>query len=302
VSPRPTAAHLLALALGLALGAARPAAAQPDWLPPEVRERRARQAAARALDPCADPLLRPMAPALRDTGFDRTASPCLTSEIAVSARGAALVDLPDVHDTLAGSLFVDLRLHPLPRLELTVGGRALDVRHAQNAGVDETEVAFGPAYLAAAAELDRRTLAGRPLHLAWAMRLDLPYTDSGHEVPVAAASPQVVAAWAVSPSLVGHARVAALLWLARPPDDVHTRRAAALSTDWAWAPAGALAIGLGAEAQTGWYGLGLDHLLVRGGLRVPLGCRARLDLTGAARLLGEDRTDALVQLGFARDL
>src|SRR5690606_15437493 len=177
-----------------------------------------------------------------------------------------------------------------------------DVRHAQNAGVDETEAAFRPADLAAAAERERRTLAGRPPHLAWARRLGPPYTARGHGVPVAAASPHVVAARAAYPALAGHAAVAGLLWLARPPDDVHARRAAALSTDWAWAPAGAVAIGLGAEAQTGWYGLGLDHLLVRGGLRVPLGCRARLDLTGAARLLGEDRTDALVQLGFARDL
>ena len=301
---RPGRVALAALAAALLGGpgaAVRPAHAQPDWLPPEVKEARAR-AEARPEGPCADPLLRPLAPPVRDSGLDHTATPCLGRELSVRARGAALLDTPELYGTLAGSLLIDLRLRPLPRLELTLGARAIDHRFAQNAVVDESETAIGPLSLAAAVELDRRTLAGRALHLGWALRFDVPYTDSGSDVPVAAASPQLTAAWAAGRRLVGHARLAALLWLARPPDDVQTRRAAALSTDWVFAPARVIAIGLGAEVQTGWYGGGLDHLLVRGGVRVPLGCETRLELSGAAPLLGEERTDVLVLLGLTRDL
>jgi hypothetical protein len=57
----------------------------------------------------------------------------------------------------------------------------------------------------------------------------------------------------------------------------------------------------GVEAQTGWYGAGLDHLLVRGGLRVPFRCRARLHLGAAFPLLGDERTDVVGELSFAHD-
>ena len=305
--PRPALVTAIVLAAPIAAlvgpgAAVRAAHAQPDWLPPEVKERRAR-AEARPQGPCADPLLQPLAPPVRDSGLDQPATPCLRRELSVRARGTALPGAAGQDDTLLGSLLIDLRLRPLPRLELTIGARAIDHPISQDAAVGESETAIGPLSLGVAAELDRRTLAGRPLHLGWALRFDVPYTDSStDDVPVAAASPQLTAAWAASRRLVGHARLAALLWLARPPDDVRTRRAAALSTDWVFAPARVIAIGIGAEAQTGWYEAGLDHLLVRGGLRVPLGCEARLELSGAAPILGEERADLLVLLGLTRDL
>jgi len=46
---------------------------------------------------------------------------------------------------------------------------------------------------------------------------------------------------------------------------------------------------------------GLDHLLVRAGLRVPFRCRARLHLGAAFPLLGEERTDVIGELSFAHD-
>jgi hypothetical protein len=291
--------------VALCLVASATASAQPDWLPPELQKKKRVPSAAQPVpdDPCADPLLTPMAPPIRDSGFDRALDACLGAGWSASARGAALVDRPDFYGTLAGSLFLDLRTMLLHDLEIGVGARAVDVRYAQNAVISETEVGGGPVYLGVAGALRRRSLAGRPLRLAWGLRLDLPWTDSNYgETAVLSASPQLAAALGLSPRLALHGRIAGLFWLVRPPGDVQTRRAGAASTDLVWAPFRVLALAIGVEGQAGWYGAELDHLLVRGGARFPLGCRARLQLGAAAPLLGEERTDAALELGFSRDL
>ncbi|HEU5058717.1 MAG TPA: hypothetical protein VFU21_19425 [Kofleriaceae bacterium] len=284
------------------------AAAQPDWLPPEVRRPTrtpspfGEAAAADPDDPCADPLLAPIAPPVRDSGFDRAIDACLAGGWSASARGAALIDTPDFYGTAAASLFLDVRHLLLRDLEIGGGVRAVDARFAQNAVIAEDEVGAGPLYLAAAATLGRHHLGGRPLRLAWGLRLDLPWTDTTYgSTAVVAATPQVAAALGLSPRLALHARLAALLWLVRPPDDVQTRRAAALSSDLVWTPFRALAVAAGVEAQTGWYGATLDHLLVRGGLRVPFRCRNRLHLGAAAPLLGDERTDLIGELTYTHD-
>jgi hypothetical protein len=243
-----------------------------------------------------------MAPALQPSGIDLTRAPCPEGQLSLRARGTALVDLPEFYGTLAASLLVDWRIRLLPRLEVSVGGRAIDYRFAQNAVVSEDELAAGPLTLGAVGRLDRRAFLGRPIVLGWALRADLPYTDTGYDVPVLAASPQLLAALAIGRRLVAHARLAGLLWLARPPSDIDTRRAVALSTDWSLSAFSPVAVGLGAEAQSGWYGFGLDHLLLRGGFRTSLGARTRLDLTALVPVLGEERTDLALELGLAVDL
>jgi hypothetical protein len=293
------------VALALLGGLPARAAAQPDWLPPGMGKKRPRPtpAAAAAEDPCADPLLEaPLAPALRDTGLDRTRGACLSSAVDTRARGAAAVDRPEFYGTLAGSLFVERRFLLLPDLELQAGARAVDHRFAQDAVVTASETALGPVWLGATIG-DRRRPGGRLLRLAYGLRFELPYTDSNYiDTPVVAARPEAAAALALARTLALHGRLAGLLWLARPPDDVDTRRALVASTDLVWAPWRVLAIGAGVEAQAGWYESGLDHLLVRGGLRAPLGCRVRIDLAAAAPVAGEERTDLVVELGAHVDL
>jgi len=297
------------LAVALVGACAARATAQPDWLPPEMKKKKEAKAkeardpfgvgarGAEAGDPCVDPLLAPVAPALRDTGLDRTRGACLTTAVDVRARGAAAVDRPDFYGTLAGSLFVERRTLLLPDLELQAGARAADYRFAQNAVVTADEWALGPVWLGATIG-DRRRPGGRLLRLAYGLRFELPYTDSNYvDTPVVAARPEVAAALALGRSVALHGRAAGLLWLARPPGDVQTRRALVGSVDVAWAPWRVLAVGAGVEAQTGWYGAGLDHVMARGGLRVPLRCRARIDVAGAARVAGEERTDLVLELG-----
>lgn len=280
--------------------------AQPDWLPPEVHRPGSspfgEPAAADPDDPCRDPLLAPIAPALRDSGFDRAASACLRAQWSASARGAALIDTPDFYGTAAASLFLDVSHLLLRDLEIAAGARAVDARFAQNAVISDAELGAGPLYLAAAGGLGIHHLGGHPLRLAWRLRLDLPWTDTTYgATAVVAAAPQVAAALGLTPRLALHGRLAALLWLVRPPDDVQTRRALVGSGDLAFAPWRVLAVTSGAEAQTGWYGAGLDHLLVRAGLRIPFRCRARLHLGAAFPLLGTERTDIVTELSFAHD-
>jgi hypothetical protein len=311
---RRVAAALVAAFLVAAAGAT--ARAQPDWLPPEMRRPEPPATSSGSPfgspfgptnrgdpdDPCRDPLLAPIAPPIRDSGFDRTIDACLAGGWSASARGAALIDTPDFYGTAAASLFLDVKKMLLRDLEIGAGIRAVDARFAQNAVIADDEVGAGPVYLAVAAALGSHHLGGRPLRLAWGLRLDLPWTDTTYgETAVVAATPQVAAALGLSPRLALHGRIAALLWLVRPPGDVQTRRAAVVSSDVAWTPFRVLALSLGVEAQTGWYGSTLDHLLIRGGVRIPFRCRNRLHLGAAAPVLGDERTDLVGELTFAHD-
>jgi hypothetical protein len=247
-------------------------------------------------------MLAALAPPVRDTGFDRVQSACLAGSFAVRGRTAAILDGSGIDDTAVTSAALELRWLYLADLELAVGARAIEHRPAPSAAaMTGDDTAYGPVHVGVAAGRTSRAL-GRPLRLAWSLRVDLPWTDTGDGPgPTLAASPQLAAALQIGRHLAGHARAAALLGLARPPDDLETRRALALSADLAWAPWRRLAAGSGIEAQSGWYGFGLDHLLVRGGLCLALGSRVRLDLAGAAPLFGRERTDLLVELGMTVD-
>ncbi len=272
------------------------AAAQPDWLPEPASGPAGADAGAD--DPCADPMLAPLAPAVRDTGVDRVQSACLAGSFAVRGRTAASLDGAGWGDTAVTSAALELRWLYLADLELAVGARAIEDRQEQSPAVTGDDTAYGPIHLGVAAGHAARTL-GRPVRLAWSLGLDVPWTGTGDGPgPTLTASPQLAAALAIGRHLAGHARAAALLGLARPPDDLKTRRAMALSADLTWAPWHRLAAGAGIEAQSGWYGFALDHLLVRGGLRAGLGSRVRLDLAGAAPLFGREPTDLVIELGL----
>lgn len=275
---------------------ARGAAAQPDWLPDEARRPAVAAPPIDPDDPCADRLLAaPLAPPVRDTGFDRVHGACLARLFALRTDVARDRDARRT----AGAAAVELRGLFLADLELTLGARAAADQLDDPASTDARDGSFGPIYLGAAAGHATRAF-GRPLRLAWGLSLDLPWTRTGMAGPIVAASPQVAAAVRLADRLTAHGRLGALVWLVRPPDDIDTRRALALSSDLVWSPWRYLAAGAGVEAQTGWHGAGLDHLLARGGLRVPLG-RARIDLAGAARLAGREPVDLALEVTLAID-
>ena len=64
--------------------------------------------------------------------------------------------------------------------------------------------------------------------------------------------------------------------------------------------AGRVVIGAGFDAQVGWYGAGLDHVLARIGARVRVASRWRLELVAGAPIVGAERTDITLTLGVRR--
>jgi hypothetical protein len=267
------------------------ASAQPDWLPADSLE-------STAADPCSGRMLGALAAPVRETGFDRGQSACLAGSFVVRGRAVAVLDGPELYSRGAALGEIELRWLYLADLELTFGARAIEDRDVRGSEAGEDAV-FGPIYAGAAAGRLTRAF-DRPLRLAWALRLDLPWTTTGPgDEPTVAASPQVAASLGLSGRLVGHARAGALLGLTRPSGDVETRRALALSADLTWAPARWIAGGLGIEAQTGWHGAALDHLAARGGLRA--GGRVRVELAAAAPVAGREPTDLVIELALTVD-
>lgn len=275
------------------------AAAQPDWY--TSQKSKASAADEDPAQPCAQPAWAPIATALRDSGFDAAANPCLTTSLTAWTRALALIDTPEFYGTVSAAMFAELRWRYLSDFELSVGTRLIDYRFAQNAVVTGDELSAGPLYLAAASAADV-AVAGRPLTWAWKLRFDVPWTDTSSDVAVIAASPQLAAVWALARQWRIHGRMAALLWAARPPGDVLVRRAGLASSEVAWTPLTWLSVAGGAETQVGWYGLGLDHFMAKIGARFAFGPGWRMELGVSVPLAGSERTDAAALLGVSHQL
>ena len=249
-------------------------------------------------NPCDDvPGSGPARVPLSDTGLDIARPVCPETSAMVDFRGLALIDTPGFYGTLASSMFVGLRAGD-ERLELEGGLRAVDFRFAQNAVVTAHAFAVGPVYLALTHAHPAR-MFGRDAIWSWTWRLDLPATNRGYHVTTTAAALSAQALVPMTRHLRLLGRVAAFGWAAAPVDAPDGRGALSASSDVDWQPWRRLALTGGAEVQGGWYGLGLDHVLARGGLRLHLG-GYRLELGVAAPLLGTERTNLVVLLGFAR--
>lgn len=255
----------------------------------------ARSAAANPCDEARDSS--PARVPLRDTGLDIARPVCPESATMLDLRGLALIDTPDFYGTLASSMFIGLRVGD-EHLELEGGLRAVDFRFVQNAVVTAHEFGVGPVYLAMT-HAHETPMFGRDAVWSWTWRVDLLATDRGYSVTTAAAAMSAQALVPVTRHLRLLGRLAALGWAAAPVDAPDGRGALSASSDVDWQPWHRLSLTGGAEAQGGWYGVGLDHLLVRGGVRLHLG-GYRLELGAAAPLLGAERTNLVVLLGVAR--
>lgn len=255
--------------------------------------------AARA-DPCVDE--KPRGPArapVRDTGIDVARPACPESAVFADLRGHALIDTGDFYGTLSSSMFVGVRLQR-ERLELEAGVRAVDYRFAQNAVVTARELAVGPVWLALT-RVHAARLLGRDAAWSWTGRIDVVGSDRGYDIATGAAAVSVQGVLMLRERLQLLGRVAALGWLAAPIDAPETRGAVAAGSDLGWRPWPRVGVTAGAELQGGWYGAGLDHVLVRGGASVRVGT-VRLELAIAAPLGGAERADLVIVLGLSHPL
>lgn len=241
-------------------------------------------------------LLAPSSTSLRDTGFDQPRAACGANDFSAGTRAFALLDTDNFYGTLSGSLFLNWRTMTELGFEFGIGARVLDYRFAQLAVFSGTQTSLGPVQLSIAHPRSY-SLLGRPLILTEAFRVDVPWSNSSDESFGLTASPSLTATWVLGDSLQLHNRAAVLLWSIIAKSGPDARTAGVLSSDLGYQVAAPVSLLLGAEVQTGWYGLGLDHVEVRSGMRVG-GATHAVELSVGAVVAGAERADLVVWLGY----
>ncbi len=241
---------------------------------------------------------------VRESGLGVPRSPCRRRELFARLLGAATIDTPDFYGTLVATTQLGVRW-PLALwggLELSADAAVADFRFAQNASVKASELTYGPFALGLLWEGSLRVL-GVPVSLAPALRLVVPASRLGVDGERGAGELALHLGLRPRRWLSLDAHVGALVQLFEAADggtsQFHQAYAALgagiVLRDW-------LALLAGGEAGFGWYGAGLDHLLVRGGLRFAVGRAGTFDLAVAAPVAGSERTDLLVLLGWSQRL
>lgn len=268
-----------ALLAAAVVSIAAPAAAQPHQL-------------------CAGADFEPAAVAVRDSGIDAPRSACMRSGAEVRARTLAQIDTNEFFGSLAGSLFLTGRWLILGGVEVEAGARLVDYRFAQNAVLSDDEISVGPV-IAGIAQARPLRRFGRAAMWSPRLRVAIPGSNTGLDATPFSASPSATLTIVWSEATRTHSRAALLLWLARGASGLDSRAAASASTDVVWRPQSYLGFSAGLEVQAGWHD-SLDHLLARG--RVRFGGATGFDLSAGARVIGEERTDAVVSLGLSRSM
>ena len=244
-------------------------------------------------------LLAPPSVSLRDTGLDQPRAACAANTAAAGARAFVLIDEPEFYGTLSGSLFLDYRILHATGFEFGIGARVVDYRFAQSAVFTADEFSFGPLHVDALRP-DNRNWFGKPVVLSHAIRLELPLTNTSDDNLTVSVSPSMIASMFVSDKMHLHGRVAGLLWSVLPDSGPDSRAALLSSLDLGYSPVSFASLLVGTEVQGGWYGLGLDHLQARAGLRIAAGSGAAIELSAGTALLGSERADIVTWLGYRR--
>lgn len=243
--------------------------------------------------------LAPSSLALRGSGLDLNRVACGVDGFNLGTRALATIDSPEFYGTLSGSLFVDYRMLHESGFEFSVGARLVDYNFTQSAVFTDAELAFGPVSLGVLHPQQRRWW-GQPVVTSVALRFEVPLTHTGGQPLTVAASPAFFLTMMPFSTLHVHARAAGLLWSVLPESGPDSRSALLVSSDVAYAPFSHFAVTAGTEVQGGWYDFGLDHLLVRAGVRAVLGQDSAIEVSAAIPFYGADRTDLVVWLGYRR--
>ncbi len=246
--------------------------------------------------PC-NPLAAPVSLSLRETGFDAPHSACANNSWSLGTRALALIDTPNFYGTVGASVFFDWRFVHASGFEFGMGAKLIDARFVQSAVFSDTELNVGPLYLSIAKPTPK-TWWNKDVVVSHALRVDVPLTSTSNEALTVSASPSVSASISLAPTLQLHSRIAALLWSTVPESGADSRTAFQSSLDIGYTPASSLALLLGAEAQSGWYGLGLDHLQARAGLRIATGQKGAIELSGGQVVVGTEGKTLVVWLGY----
>lgn len=251
-------------------------------------------------DPCTDPIDEPQAVAWREHAMDLARGACVNGEAGARVAGRLILDEPEFYGTAGGDLTIETAFVESDRFEWGLGFRAVDVAFVQNAVWKKTEVSYGPLSAHGAASR-RTTLRGRPLVQSVVVRLALPFTESRLDSTSGALQVQGLATWQVRTRTRLHARAMLLGWYGESLR-TSTRGALAVAFDGSWRANRWLALTGGVDVQTGWHGLGLDHVAARGGVRWRVRGNWRAELGVGLPLLGTERQLVAGTFAVRRDL
>ncbi len=241
---------------------------------------------------------------VREAGLGAPRSPCRERSIFARLAGGATIDPPDFYGTLAATTQLGVRwpIAWLGGLELSADAFLVDARFAQNASLKATELSYGP-FALGVLWAGRFRLLGVPVAFAPALRVIAPGSRVGVEGDRGGA--ELALHLGLRPrrwlSLDAHASALAWLFEGKGGGTDHFAQASFAAgaglvlADW-------LAVLAGAEIATGWYDNGVDHVLVRGGLRFTSRRAGAFDLGVVAPVAGSERADLLVLLGWSRGL
>jgi hypothetical protein len=249
-------------------------------------------------DPCSDAVLDPVATPVRDVAVDAQRGACLRHQLAADVTAHALVDTPGFRGVLGGDLALTGRRVVLDRVELSLRLRAVDYVFTQNAVTKVTDTRFGP--LTAGAAYGAPFADGA--RIAVVAAVELPYTRDAMDTVHASGQLAAVVTGTLTERWRLHARLG-ILWATASSIGGDTQRLALRAGfDLAWHARTNLALAGGAETQAGWYA-GLDTVMLRAGLSWrPGGSVWRVPVGLGLPLGGNERTNAVLVVGLARDL
>lgn len=254
-------------------------------------------ATARAGEPCDDGVLDPVATPVRDVAIDAQRSACLRDELSTHLLGHALIDTPGFHGVLGGDLRISGRMRIGARLELDATLRLVDATFVQNAVNKATDLTLGPATIGAA----WADTLGAGAVVAVVGSLELPYTRDEQATAHASGELTAVVTARLAARTALHARLGALGAVAVSSGGDTERLAFRAGVDLARRLRRAVSFQVGAELQAGWYAA-IDHVNLRAGVHWRFRGPWRGMVGAGFPVGGEERTNAVLDLGIIRDL
>lgn len=245
-----------------------------------------------AADPCRGMHGDPIATPLRDASLDAQRGACLRGELAATLTAQALIDTPAFRGLLGGDVALSYRAKVGARLELGARAHLVDYTFAQNAVTKVNDLAFGPLVTTAVLRFDQ---------LALVAALEVPYTRDDRETVRTGGQLALVTTNMLASRWLVHGRLGTVAAYATSSGGSTRHLVLQAGADLV-RRGNRIALHAGAELQAGWY-VGLDTVLVRAGLTWAPGGGAWLVRIGAGVPLGgDDRTNAVVTLGVAREI
>jgi hypothetical protein len=182
-----------------------------------------------------------------------------------------------------------------------VGVRLLDGLVYADGELDTDDAGYGPvsAHLALGGDT---ALGGRPVAAAAYLRAELPYTRSRLDGSSGGVQLGGAATWALRSRTRLHARVAILAAYTSVSGERDGQLAGLASFDATWRAVSWLGLSAGVDVQTGWYGLGLDHVAARASAHWRVQGPWRVELAGGLPLAGDEPTALAFDVSMRRDL